>query len=372
MKKLSSLLRLLVAGIFLVGMFAACEGPEGPMGPKGDKGDKGDPGDPGPGSVVNWEGFKEGIVCAQCHNPDYDTLYYVWGIRTQWLDSKHSNGGAYFENSSSCAPCHTTEGFVQASLGQTVTGQPISSPIGCFACHSPHSRADFSLRTVEPVTMLAGVVGEADPVFDYGKGNLCANCHKPRSINPKPDPTKTAATDTITITSSRWYQHYGVQGPMLAGTNGFEFQGYTYTNSFHTTAQAIKDDGCSICHMALEERNPAGGHTMKLESEEGELVAGCETTGCHGAGMELDYEGTQTEVHTLLDSLHTLLLDRNWITASGSINASSSNPLKIAPAFHSGALYNYFFVEHDLSFGGHNFKYTRDLLESSIEVLTAE
>ena len=372
MKKLSNLLRLLVAAVVLVGMFAACEGPEGPMGPKGDKGDKGDPGDPGPGSVVNWEGFKEGIVCAQCHNPDYDTLYYVWGVRTQWLDSKHANGGAYFENSSTCGPCHTTEGFVQQSLGQTVTGQPISSPIGCFACHSPHSRADFSLRTVEPVTMLAGVVGEPDPVFDYGKGNLCANCHKPRSINPKPDPTKTAVTDTITITSSRWYQHYGVQGPMLAGTNGFEFQGYTYTNSFHTNSDVIKAEGCTICHMAVEERNPAGGHTMKLEGDEGELVAGCETTGCHAAGMELDYEGTRTEVEGLLDSLHTLLLDRNWITASGSINASTSNPLKIAPAYLSGGLFNYFFVEHDLSLGAHNFKYTRDLLESSIEVLTAE
>jgi hypothetical protein len=380
MKKLRNLLRLLVAGLFLVGMFAACEGPEGPAGPKGDKGDPGDPGAPGE-NVVNWEGFEEGIKCADCHNPDVDTLYFVWGIRAQWYQSKHSNGGAYIENSASCAPCHTTEGFVQAALGRTVTGQPISSPIGCFACHSPHSRADFSLRVTDPVTMLAGVVGASDPVFDYGKGNLCASCHKPRSINPKPDPTKTASTDTITINTIRWYQHYGVQGLMLMGENGFEFQGKTYTNSFHTNAQAIKDNGCGICHMALEERNPAGGHTMKLEDEEaGELVAGCETTGCHGSGMELDYEGSQTEIHGLLDSLATLLLDREWIyeNSSGgySVNAGSSSPrgsaLRITPAYLSGAMYNFFYVEHDLSFGGHNFKYSRDLLEHSIEVLTAE
>jgi hypothetical protein len=161
---------------------------------------------------------------------------------------------------------------------------------------------------------------------------------------------------------------------MLAGTNGFEFQGlgYSYASSFHTNFDPIKEEGCSICHMALEERNPAGGHTMKLESEEGELLAGCNLTGCHGDVEELDYRGIQTEMEGLLDSLHTLILDRNWITASGSINASTSNPLKIAPAYLSGALYNYFFVEHDLSFGIHNTKYTRDLLESSIEVLTAE
>jgi len=368
MKKPKKLLGLFVAAILLVSMFAACEGPEGPAGPKGDPGEQGEPG----GNVVNWEGFKEDIKCADCHNPDVDTLYYVWGIRTQWSQSKHANGGAYFENSSTCGPCHTTEGFVEVALGRTPTAHTISSPIGCFACHSPHSRANFSLRITDAVTMLAGVEGAADPVFDYGKGNLCANCHKPRSISPKPDPTKTATTDVITITSSRWYQHYGVQGLMLAGENGFEFQGYTYSNSSHTGSDVIKEEGCIICHMALEERNPAGGHTMLLETEEGELVAGCETSGCHSSGMELDYEGTRTEIEGLLDSLHTLLLDREWITASGSVNASSSTPLVISPAYLAGAMYNYYFVEHDLSLGAHNTKYARQLLESSIAELTAE
>ncbi len=151
---------------------------------------------------------------------------------------------------------------------RTVTGQPISSPIGCFACHSPHSRADFSLRTTEPVTMLAGVVGEADPVFDYGKGNLCANCHKPRSINPKPDPTKTADTDTITITSSRWYQHYGVQGPMLAGTNGFEFQDILILTH---SIQLVLLLGMKVVQYVTwlwKKEIQLGGHTMKIEDEE--------------------------------------------------------------------------------------------------------
>lgn len=368
MKKLRNLLRLFVAGLFLVGMFAACEGPAGPKGDKGDDGDPGPKGDPGE-TLVNWEGFKEGIKCADCHNPDIDTLYNVWGIKTQWALSKHAAGGAYFENSTTCVACHTMEGFVREQLGRPLIDQAVSSPIGCFACHSPHSRADFSLRTTEPVTMLAGVVGEPDNVFDYGKGNLCAACHKPRplsNISPKPDPNSSAP---ITITTSRWYQHYGVQGLMLAGWNGFEFAGETYNNSFHTSSTVIKEEGCVICHMALEPRNPAGGHSMWLETEEGELTAGCETTGCHGAGMELDYEGSQTEIHGLLDSLHALLLDRNWITASGSVNASTSNPLVITPGWLSGAMYNFFFVEHDLSAGGHNFKYAKKLLEDSINKL---
>jgi hypothetical protein len=375
MKQIRNLLKLLIAAILLAGMFAACEGPQGP------RGYHGEPGDPGPGSVVNWEGYKEGIVCASCHNPDVDTVYYVLARTEQWAISKHGSGTAYFENSSTCSPCHTTEGFIQAYLGQTITGHMNSSPPGCFACHSPHSRGDFSLRTTEPVTMLAGIQGEDDFVFDYGKGNLCSSCHKPRSISPKPDPTKTADTDTITINSSRWYQHYGVQGSMLAGLNGFEFQGYTYDNSYHTDAQLIKDEGCVICHMAQEERNPAGGHTMWLDYDGSEMLAGCNTVGCHSGNLEeLDYHGVQTEIEGLLDSLATLLLDREWIyvPSSGgySVNAGSGTPrngkLYIAPAYLSGAMYNFFFVEHDMSEGVHNTRYTRELLESSIEVLNEE
>ncbi len=41
-------------------------------------------------------------------------------------------------------------------------------------------------------------------------------------------------------------------------------------------------------------------------------------SGCHSEPFEIDYDGVQTETHELLDSLHTLLVDRGWITASGS------------------------------------------------------
>ena len=219
--------------------------------------------------------------------------------------------------------------------------------------------------------MLAGIEGQADPIFDYGNGNLCASCHKPRSINPKPDPTATAATDTITITSSRWYQHYGVQGLMLAGYSGFEFQGESYSNSYHTNAATILEDGCATCHMATETRNVAGGHTMWLEYDGDEMFEGCNQTGCHTDLETFDYEGVQTQTEALLHTLDSLLVDRGWITASGSVNASSSNPLKIAPAYLAGAMYNFYYVEHDLSEGVHNTNYAQKLLEDSIELLNA-
>jgi hypothetical protein len=386
MKKLKNLLRFLLAGVVLVGMFAACEGPAGPKGDKGDAGDPGPKGDPGD-SYVNWEGYATGIKCANCHDGDTDSLFHVQGRVAQYSMSKHGSGSAYTENAGRCAYCHTTEAFIQINLGKMPTDQPNGSRPGCFACHSPHSRADFSLRTTEPVTLIAGVVGEPDQTFDYGKGNLCANCHRPRdpqygssNINPKPDPTKTAITDTIVINTSRWYQHYGVQAPMLAGYNGFEFQGYTYSNSPHTGSSVIKEEGCVICHMAEDVETTLGGHTMNLaDGEGGELTVGCLTSGCHSEPFELNYDGVQTEIQGLLDSLATLLLDREWIyeTSSGySTNAGSGTPrngkLYIAPAYLSGAMYNFFFVEHDLSLGVHNTKYARQLLQSSIEVLTAD
>lgn len=386
MKKIYNAGKLALVALLFAGLFAACEGPEGPAGPKGDKGDQGEPG----GSFVNWDGFKEGIVCAHCHNYDYDTTYYVWARKYQWDLSKHALGGDFDRNSATCAECHTTEGFIQYTKGRTVTAHVNASPPGCFSCHSPHSTADFALRTVAPVTLESAITGVANFTFDYGKGNLCASCHRPRSMaSPRPDPTKTANTDTIVITNSRWYPHYGVQAQMLAGTGGYQFVDYTYTGSSspHTISAAIKADGCIGCHMADPNVGGGigGGHTMNIKylntsNADTYLLTGCTTSGCHTAtGFTINYiggsagltggAGSQSYTKAYMDTLHTLLTNRGWLTASGSINATTNNPLRISPASRAGALFNYFFIEHDLSHGSHNTRYTVELLQSSIAEL---
>jgi hypothetical protein len=210
-------------------------------------------------------------------------------------------------------------------------------------------------------------------------------------MSPIPDPTRTADTDTITIRSSRWYPHYGVQGQMLMGTGGFEFVDYVYTGSSnHATNTGILENGCASCHMGVQSDDlgtgNAGGHTMRITwvpaGEEGEEVsyflAGCQDAGCHGESIETtDIPGSstggvgaQTLVEAYLDTLHGLLVDRGWIVdATGLVNASGSSPLKIAPESSSGALYNYFFVEHEGSRGVHNTKYAVELLQSSVAEL---
>jgi hypothetical protein len=361
-----------------------CEGPQGPQGKNDTIWVNVYP--------LNLEGFAPNIRCADCHNPDFDTTYYLWARRYQWERSLHAYGGDLERNGPNCAGCHTTEGLIERWRNgwqtQVVGPKDNPSPPGCFACHSPHSRANFSLRDVSPVTITSFIETVPNAVFDYGKGNMCAWCHQTRTaspMTPKPDPTKTAPTDTIRITSSRWYPHYGVQTQMLMGTGGFEFPGYTYRgNSNHTTNQTLREKGCAECHMATQVYPPdlgtgrGGGHTMKIRYSSTEantdtlfILSGCNQSGCHGAGgfTKATLLAAEKAVDDSLHALETALIARGWLTPTGLVNASTSNPLRISPAYKAGAIYNYFFIEHDASRGMHNTKYAQDIVNSSLWVL---
>lgn len=123
-----------------------------------------------------------------------------------------------------------------------------------------------------------------------------------------------------------------------------------------------------------------GGHTMWINfvtesGSTGEVLEGCEDAACHGssisstdfAGPTTAPVGAQTAIEANLDTLKQLLVARGWLNAATDlVNASSSNPLRIAPESRSGALYNYFFIEHEGSMGVHNTRYAYELLRSSI------
>lgn len=372
MKTYSIFMIALTVSLAFLLILAGCEGPAGPAGKDGKDATL---------PPFSLEGFAPGIECTDCHSADRDTTYYVAGRKYQWEQSVHATGGTSERNSTSCAGCHTTEGFVERMNGQAVTNQYNPSPIGCFACHSPHARANFSLRDKTPVTIGSNIAGVPDAVFNYGNGNLCVKCHQTRSMTPK----ATATGDSIVIATSRWYSHYGVQGQMLMGEGGFKFPGYAYTgNSRHTDNQAITQEGCPICHMAEQAYPPglgtgkAGGHTMNIAFEgeggaESFLLTGCNQTGCHTspAMSAATLQATQDSIQHGLDSLYTLLLAQGWIDTTGTepLVKLTGNRLVIRPAVKAGALYNWFFVKHDLSLGIHNTKYANELLQSSIEAL---
>ena len=309
------------------------------VGCSGERGLKGDPGT---------------AECIQCHSDN--TL--IVSISHQWDNSVHATGGNFERNTSPCANCHTSEGFVQfvATGDGGVPSNP--SSIGCFTCHEPHTNHNFNLRTTEPVTLELST-----DTYDRGLSNLCANCHHGRALSP-------AITQTTRITSNRWGPHHGTQGDILNGSSAYVFAGATYRNSPHTT---MVTDGCPTCHMQSAYGVQAGGHTMNLTYDnhgtETDLVAGCNITGCHSGLTNFNYEDSQDSVEVLLEALREELVAGSILNGStGLPNASSSDTLVLS-ADQAGALYNFLFFEDDRSLGVHNTKYAYDALNASIEAV---
>ena len=407
MKKISVKSILALTIVLAAFLASGCKGPTGPQGES---------------TIVNLEGFAPGIQCGTCHIPENDSTYFVLAREYQWNQSKHANGGDLERNGGNCAGCHTTEGFIErmrnlaaGSTSQVVTDKWQPSPPGCFACHSPHLRANFSLRDTTPVTITSFVVGVPNATLDFGRGNLCLKCHQTRTtstLTPLPDPSKTASTDTITIATSRWYPHYGVQGQMFMGTGGFQFQGASFTgNSAHSSNAVIKAKGCPTCHMAQQVYSSTGGfptnagtgkgggHTMNTKynwpdptSPESQVLTSCKDVACHGSSFSsFDYKGTttaplnlgtRTAVRRYLDTLQSMLLDTSitkkftvgtpkpWIVISPTDSSVTVNStLKIRPASRAGAIWNFLFIEHDMSEGIHNTKYAIEILQASIAEL---
>ena len=324
---------LVSAGVLVLGAVLALSGCEGPTGPEGQEGESGT------------------SECMQCHSENSALL----AIEGQYENSAHASGDTIDRNSSTCARCHTHEGFLSL-LATGSSGSPTNpSRIHCFTCHVPHTSGTFDLRTQTPVTLLLG------GTFDRGHGNLCANCHQARVPNPR----VAAAPDSTTISNNRWGPHHGTQSNMLVGVGGHEFAGFEYENSPHTVAVV---NGCPSCHMATPVGAKAGGHSMNLtydnEGEEGQLVTGCNAEDCHyGAVEDFSFGGAQAEVGLLLEDLQAALLGRGLIDAD-----NLPVPGKYAEA-EAGALLNYMFVNEDRSLGIHNTEYAVALLQSSLDKL---
>lgn len=362
LRVLSSMLMVICLAFFV----SACEGPEGPagedgatgaigpVGPKGEKGDKGDPGDPGADGTAG---------CITCHDMSTDLVARL----DQWRNSQHNQGGNFERNGTSCADCHTHEGFREFLATGAVASPPANpTAIGCRTCHNIHTtygQADYSLAVSGPTPFRATYFTAAD--YDKGNSNLCVTCHQPRNVSPFP----TVGGGEVTITSSRYGPHHGPQGSMLMGVAGYEVPGsLTYANSLHTTAIS---DGCITCHMATPFGRQSGGHTMRLSYDyhgsEVANVSGC--TDCHTDAKDFDINGFQTEIVALGAQLEALLKADNILQLDGDGNPTGLNnsPLTLS-ANKAGALYNWkMIIIEDRSKGAHNPKYTKALLQNSIE-----
>lgn len=273
----------------------------------------------------------------------------------------------------------------------------------CIKCHQPRPLTTSSSTSNGDVVDYAALAASPSTVYyDNVVGNAAPN---------------------KVIPSYRTHVHYGAQGAIYAGKGGVEFTGsLTYTNSAHTTTAA-----CVDCHSAPVSLR-AGGHTFRCRSDAGALTSssswnfnGCNVAGCH-TGISATsplFAGTRTENQTLLNTLAakinavgggtnilhaepdgTLNLWAGETTgnfdgylniydpstnpngvwknpSSGSFTTAQKATNNALPAFPSlkagvlGAMINFQLCLREYSLGIHNTKYSKALLQNSIETMTA-
>ena len=342
-----------VCAIFLFMGLMACEGDIGPTGPTGPAGPVGPQGAPG----VNGQDGQNGAEnCVDCHGNNQIITAKVF----QWENSVHYTGGQFTRNADRCAGCHTSQGFLdRLATGAINASMDVEEPLpqNCYTCHQIHQTytgADWALTAQEPVTLWVG--GET---ADVGTGNQCLNCHQPRV--PSPPLPEVGDEGMLTITSTRYGPHHGAQGAMFNGIGAYKI-GDGYANSSHTELVA---NACVSCHMAsVSGGKESGGHTFRVESEEGEL----NFNACNQCHTEEDalanlVASTQEGIDVLLEELGTKLQDIGIMNASGRSIPGTYSSLQV------GALWNYKYVEEDNSKGVHNANFARVLLENTIAAL---
>lgn len=336
MKKLN-LLSMIVSVIAIAALiFVSSCTKEGPQGPPGEDGIDGTDGT---------------ATCGVCHD-NSETVETIIG---QWEHSRHGFGGTNFENRTTCAPCHTSQGFKEAlALDSTATAAAIQNPasINCYTCHKIHdtyTTSDWELRVTSPNAFW--LTGET---VDLGKANLCIKCHQPRISYQIPDVNN--PQDSFKVTSSRFGPHHGPQGTSLNGL-AFYMVGSGYMNSAHANIE----NACITCHMANPIGYVAGGHTWIMEDEEEGLnTAGC--LECHTADeAEQLKEDLNAEIEGLMTELGTIL------ATEGILNPTSMNAVtgmytnKVA-----GAYWNFISIVEDKSGGVHNPRFIKKILENTI------
>ena len=333
-------------------MIAASCTKEGPAGKDGADGQDGEDGIDGSDGTA---------TCIQCHgntqNMDAKIL--------QWEASTHATGGNFERNGEDCAPCHVSQGFLERMANNSMLSSVIDNPNppNCYTCHDIHATytpEDWALTYIDPVTLWFPT-GKAE--VDLGIGNLCANCHQARIVDPMPVP----GGDNVTIPSPYWGAHHGPVANVIAGVGGYEVDGSLGYGPASVHATVI-ENSCITCHLATAYGVQAGGHNMGMSYEyhghEVVNTAGCFE--CHTSpdNLETKIADTKAEIDGLLGQLFGIL------TTQGVMDSTYHAIPGEMTADQAGGILNYNMSREDKSHGIHNYNYTKALLTNSIESLS--
>ena len=305
-------------------------------------------------------------ACINCHsashreaiNNSFEMSGHFNETRIPWagmvaLSSYTNRGGGSGSLYGDCAGCHSNEGYIDYVETGAIQIAEYERPSGvsCTTCHSNHSTFDFendgddfALRTIDPVNLLI----DNSIVIDYGgTSNSCIICHQPRRTTPVDD-----GTGNFNV-PPHYGPHYGAQTTMLEGIEGAEIAGSV---PYPVASSSTHRNGasCVSCHMG-EPNDNDGQHTFAPS------LTSC--TSCHASATDFDYNGVQTQVEGLMDTLEGLLIANGILDADGDL-VTGTHPVGIANAY-----WNWEYVYQDHSHGIHNPAYTIALLTNSIEYL---
>ncbi|MEZ4387075.1 MAG: ammonia-forming cytochrome c nitrite reductase subunit c552 [Candidatus Krumholzibacteriia bacterium] len=320
-------------------------------------------------------------TCYPCHSTQFEGPAgdFTGGYAT----SGHANAtGGNLEDfvaefgRSSCAGCHTSEGFIAANDPAMATydfGGEYNF-IGCVTCHDPHAGLEdggniHQLRSLadQSVIYIAPAFDVDDPPTMTGKGTgqLCAQCHHARRDNAN-------VAGQIANGSGHMGPHGSPQMDTYIGAGCYEIPGYDYGNvdargGTHYTSSLLAD-GCVDCHMVREtvlhgETSEFAFHNFRVEVSE-------RCTPCHGESDETLVTDYQATIIAKLDALAQRFGFADLAAFEDETTGWDSTAEGVEPWQRESA-YAIYWVVNDGSYGVHNPNYIEAVLDNAIDYYDA-
>lgn len=319
-------------------------------------------------------------VCGSCHSDFHHPTY------DEWAGSGHSKvhptTANYFltygePRMLSCGACHS--GSVRLAL---LKGNPLPSreeaantPITCAVCHDPHIQTVNGGQLRNPTWSLEHFSYNTSTNTSFAAQynpniNICGQCHNARGATWK---------------DSARPPHHSPQYNMLVGGIGVEDESIPFIHSTHRDMQKQ----CTACHThphpvenPTEENPVITGHQFEAAMNNCQPCHSEESAVARVAITQSEIKGRIQEIRALLDTwaetqapeplrnkYGKVAWEYNSVgqvsnpTGSSGISGPTSAEQTSIPDAIKQARFNLYLVEHDGSYGVHNGKYARYLLQ---------
>ncbi|SDC16971.1 MULTISPECIES: ammonia-forming cytochrome c nitrite reductase subunit c552 [unclassified Candidatus Frackibacter] len=275
-------------------------------------------------------------------------------ISEDWKESGHQYAIVdVAERGKPCSNCHDGNGF-NAQNKEEFKAEHVTG-IDCQACHSDVGAELIKNGEVELPFL--------DEPYEAGRGAVCMACH-----NGRRNPSELFEDSKANQLEKFTYPHYSMAAALLTGKGGMEIPREEYSTS---SGHPGLDNTCASCHM-IEAEEGYEQHTFVMEEEAIEQVC----SKCHSDIDTFNLNGYQDETKERLEKLKKAVLEATGAAEIDSYHGGflfkdeNGEEIKDIPHEAYVAAYNWKLVKGDGSYGVHNPKYAKDLLEKSYEFLT--